>query len=224
MPFLPSKLRKRISLSRQEMCDISRAISRDYSPLLFSSRAEKAAKIRLSPHELLNISRQISREFAPRRHDESSRLVLMAVSPTRLHVYWHIAKRRLTQTTSEEQPKLTLRIYTESEDHSAKTTQNTAASNWFDIAISHDDGQRDIYLPTPINATRSFQFRATLGQSQEDHTFIPLLESNRVIVPQPTPVKAHQDLPAAISQFIIEVSSASSVNLTASGQGKAPSR
>lgn len=222
MPFPPSKLRNRIPLSRQEMCGISQAISRDYSPLLFSSRAAKAAKIRFSPQELLDISRQISREFAPRRHDRQSRLVLMAVSPKRLHVYWHIAKRRLTQTQSEEPPELTLRIYTESEDHSAETIQNAAASNWFDIAISHDDGQQDIYLPEPITAARPFKFRAALGQSRKHQTFIPLLESNMAVVPQPAPVTVREDLPAAISQSIIGLSSASSANLTASGQGKDP--
>ncbi len=219
MPLPPSKLRNRIPLSRQEIYGISQAISRDYSPLLFTSRTTKA-KIRFSPQELLDISKQISREFAPSRHNMKPRLVLMAVSPKRLHVYWHVAKHRLTQTKPEEQQELTLRIYTVSQASSEETLENAATPSWFDIEINNVDGQQDIYLPNAIAASRPFQFRAALGQTREHQTFITLIESNTAAVPQPIPLTSCEALPVAISQSIIPISSASSINHTVSGQGK----
>ena len=97
MPLSSAKFRNRIKLSRQEMCGISQAISRDFSPRFMAGKATGNRETQFSSQELLEISQQISREHAPSRANHPSGLVLLAVSPKRLHAYWHITKQRLIQ-------------------------------------------------------------------------------------------------------------------------------
>lgn len=108
-----------MSLSQQELCAISERISRDYAPR-FSRHGHAAGQgMPFSSQELQAISHQISLDFAPSRRGDQSQLVLMAVSPQRLHVYWQVPNQKLPQQpissndqTSSRQPEaLTLRIY-----------------------------------------------------------------------------------------------------------------
>jgi len=221
MPSNLSKLRTRIQLSQQEIYGISRAISRDFSPLLFASKTAPASKIQFSSQELLDISRQISQEYAPKRSSQQSRLVLLAVSPTRLHTYWHIGQRRSNQLSKQDdQQPMTLRIYTQPKSDLEQTVPNDTPIHWFDVSVNSDDGQQDIYLSEPIPASSPFKYRAVLGENKDNHTFTPLIYSNTAAAYPSIPPQERNKQSNPNTQFIMSLTHASSTDKTASGQGK----
>lgn len=218
----------RITLSPQEMCVISQKISRDFSPQLFASRVGGPAKKRFTPQELLDISQQISREYSPSKVSHQSRLVLLALSPRRLHVYWQGAKRLLNEALNRIAPAQTmiLRIYTQPESQTIEAGANASNQaeiepNWFDIAVTQTKGQQDVLLPETVAANRLMHYRAELGQIDDQSIFTPQLYSNTTAAPQTLPMQTRIQLPNAIAQFIMPtIDPASSAGKTASGQGK----
>jgi hypothetical protein len=223
MPVSSSNFRNRIKLSRQEMCMISQAISRDFSPRFLGGRSRYAARIQFSARELLDISSQISREFAPGKLNHQSRLVLLAVSPRRLHAYWHVAKQRLEQAlkrVEQEQP-MTLRIYAQLEPQAKTSEQPNAEQAWLDVAIENKEGHRDIWLPEPVAGSESVHYRAVLGDRRGDQLFTPLVYSNITVAPGTKQALAWGELPNAIAQSIMAAGNpASSSGKSVSGQGK----
>lgn len=223
MPISSSNVRPRIALSRQEMCIISQNISRDFSPRLFASRTGRRAKNRFTPRELLEISRQISREYAPKKVSHQARLVLLAISPRRLHVYWHLAKRRLTEASNQSgaAQALTLRIYADSKTLQAPTQQPAAEQSWFDVKLDSLDGQRDVWLPEPLVNVSAIRYRAALGEIAGEQLFIPRVYSNAALTPPTIKPESRENLPNVMVPFIMPtLNTASSAGKTASGQGK----
>lgn len=201
---------------------ISQRISRDFSPRLFSSRAGQR-RSRFSPQQLLEISQQISREYAPNKISHQSRLVLLAVSPRRLHAYWHVAKRLLTAALQkiEPPPAMTLRVYNDA----AVIDKNGQAGTqpaWFDVEVNKADGQQDIWLPESLAVDKTaHHYRAVLGEVQTDQVFTPLVYSHATTKPYLDRPLMRNDLPEAMAQFIMTAEHpASSAGKTASGQGK----
>lgn len=229
MPLASNQLHTRIALSQQEMCIISQAISRDFSPRLFGSRMGSQAKRGFTPQELLQISQQISRDYAPSKVSHQSRLVLLAVSPRRLHAYWQVAKRLLTNALQRIEPPqpMMLRIYAQPDAQNQAESQTQAVSqtlnepDWFDIAISADEGQRDVILPTTFSTNAPMHYSAVLGKTNSDQQFIPLTYSNPTVAPHPVEPMQRVGLANVMEQFIMFVpNQASSVPKTASSQGK----
>ena len=223
MPVLSSNVRQGLVLSRQEMCIISQAINRDFSPRLFGSRVSRSAASRFSPQELRDISQQISREYAPSRTMRQSRLVLLAVSPRRLHAYWHIAKRRLSEALqrNEAAHALTLRIYAEADTAGLPLQTANYDTNWFDVPVTRVDGQQDIWLPEPLIARSGVQYRAELGEMNARQIFFPQVTSNAAQTANIVASQTRNALPEAVAQFIMSDSHpTSSTSKTASGQGK----
>ena len=228
MPLSPVNAHPRMTLSRQDMCMISQRISRDFSPRLFVSRAGKHQQTRFSPQELLEISQQISREYAPNKISHQSRLVLLSVSPRRLHAYWHVAKRLLTAALQkiEPPPAMTLRIYSEV-DSLADVTERTSEPAWFDVVVNKADGQQDIWLPESLAVDKTaHQYRAVLGELRQDQVFTPVVYSHAKAKPYLDRPWTRNDLPEAMAAFIMTSPNnpASSAGKTASGQGKSASR
>ncbi|MCK9606141.1 MAG: DUF4912 domain-containing protein [Methylomonas sp.] len=223
MPISSSNVRPRIVLSRQEMCIISQNISRDFSPRLFASRAGLQTKNHFTPRELLEISQQISREYAPNKVSHQARLVLLAVSPRRLHVYWHLAKRRLNEASTRvgvAQP-MTLRIYTDTKTLPAPSPQPAAEQTWFDVSVDSLDGQQDVWLPEPLVTISPFRYLAALGEIDDEQIFTPRVYSNAASTPQTIKPERREELPNAMVPFIMPaLNTASSAGKTASGQGK----
>lgn len=118
MPLSPPK-RRQILLSQQELFAISESIGRDYTPRFSRHGRAGAHSAHFSSRELLDISQQIGRDFAPQRQAEQSQLVLMTVSPRRLHVYWQLAQQKsranalslTAEALSPDSEELMLRIY-----------------------------------------------------------------------------------------------------------------
>lgn len=223
MPISSSNVRQPIELSRQEMSIISQNISRDFSPRLFSSRAGRRAKKHFTPRELLEISRQISREYAPNKINHQARLVLLAVSPRRLHVYWHLAKRRLTEASnqSEVRQPLTLRIFADNKTLQTPMEQPAAEQSWFDVNVDGLDGQRDVWLPESLVNASAIRYRAALGEMAGEQLFTPQVYSNAALTPPTIKSESREKLPNAMVPFIMPaLNTASSAGKTASGQGK----
>lgn len=223
MPISSSNVRPRVALSRQEMCIISQNISRDFSPRLFASRAGRQAKNRFTPRELLEISQQISREYSPNKVSHQARLVLLAVSPRRLHVYWHLAKRRLTEASKQPEVArpMTLRIYAETKTLPVATAQAAAEQTWFDVRVDSLDGQQDVWLPEPLVNISTVRYRGALGEINGEQIFIPQVYSNAALTPQIIKPERREELPNAMVPFIMpDLNTASSAGKTASGQGK----
>lgn len=223
MPISRSNVSQSIELSRQEMCIISQNISRDFSPRLFAGRTGRGANRRFTPCELLEISRQISREYAPNKVSHQARLVLLAVSPRRLHVYWHLAKRRATEAPRppEAVEPMTLRIYADAETPPAAEQRLPAEPIWFDVKVNSQDGQRDVWVPEALAEVSAIRYRAALGDLADGHLFTPRVFSNAALPPQAIKQERRAELPSAMVPFIMPAfNAASSAGKTASGQGK----
>lgn len=218
MPISSSNVSQPIELSRQEMCIISRNISRDFAPRLFAGQAGRGANSRFTPRELLEISRQISREYAPNKVSHQAGLVLLAVSPRRLHVYWHLAKRRMTESPSppETAEPMTLRIYAY-----AETRPTPAEPIWFDVKVDSQDGRRDVWVPEALADASAIRYRAALGDMADDRLFTPRVFSNAALPPPAIKQARREELPDAMVPYIMPaLNAASSAGKTASGQGK----
>ena len=206
---------------------ISQRISRDFSPRLFTRRTGQHQPSRFSPQELLEISQQISREYAPSKISHQSRLVLLAVSPRRLHAYWHVAKRLLTAALQkiEPPPAMTLRIYSDDVPASEVNEQADNQPAWFDVAVNKADGQQDIWLPESFAVDKvAHHYRAVMGELRTNQIFTPLVYSHAVAKSYLERPQALHSLPEAMAQFImIDSPPASSAGKTASGQGKSAS-
>ncbi len=228
MSLSQSQLRQ-ITLSQQELCAISLAISRDFSPRFFRSRSGRSPQNQFSPQELREISRQICRDFAPSAISDKSRLVLLALAPRRLHVYWQIAGQRLRQSIkgSEIQPaqgdvpQLTLRIY----PPPTVQPENPSAEQqpWIEIAVDNWQGQQDVRLPkamiNPDNPAQPMPYHAVLGQVGADQSFEALAYSNLAVPPSSGRPPQDSLLSPQLVPFIMSGSSSPS-GKTTSGQGK----
>lgn len=229
MPFSSPKP-SRIVLSQQEISMISQAISRDFSPRFFGGRRGRGRQTRFSSQELREISRLIARDYAPALKDDKQRLVLLALSPRRLHVYWQIAKRRLPKVdqavglaleSTTPPTELMLRIYPPAADASP-LADRAVSPPWLDIVVDDWQGHRDVLLPETLPESRGTEpksYQAVLGLAAPGADFKPLVFSNDVTTPrQPEPDSRHR---FGLDEFIIPVSIPSSTNgKTASGQGK----
>lgn len=172
MTFLHSGYNSKINLSAKEMLEISREISRDFTPCFSSQMPELVEKIRLSPRELLDIGNEIGRDFAPKASPNSSELTLLPVDPGHLYVYWHLAENRETSKPDNEcKDQLTLRIYSQPEQETADT--ETAA--WFDVTIDSPKTQQQVSLPSPVDETA---YSAVIGKYCADDSFIAFAHSN----------------------------------------------
>jgi hypothetical protein len=225
MRSTPSNARHRIALSRQELYMISQSINREFSPRQFAGRASrKPSNSRFTPRELLDISQQISRDYAPGLAGHQPGLVLLMVSPRRLHAYWHLAKKRLNSLSpakGAEQP-MTLRIYAESASNPQQTEiQQDGIPQWFDMAISPADGHQDIWLPEASSSLANTRYRAELGEVRSGDNFVAEVSSNTALVAPPGASDEHGELTNPVLQAIMTVTlPAASGGKTASGQGK----
>lgn len=201
---------------------ISHAISRDFSPRLFRSRLQPRAQRLFTPQELLEISQQISREYAPSRVSHQSRLVLLAVSPRRLHAYWHVAKRLLNGALNRIEPEpTTLRIYAQPNNvRESSDSQDQNRYNWFDVPIHADLGQQDVLLPEAFMLNPAMHYSAALGQMDEEQLFTPFTCSNTTETPQRIPPSQRLEMSKAMVPFIMPATIVSSAVKTASSQGK----
>jgi uncharacterized protein YdhG (YjbR/CyaY superfamily) len=236
-----------MSLSQQELCAISERISRDYAPR-FSRHGHTASQgMHFSSRELQEISRQISLDFAPALKADQSQLVLMAVSPNRLHVYWQVAnqlspEQRVSpknQVSTPAPEALMLRIYGQSqpefEPHSSVNncpgerqseilekvmSTHDKASPCVELSLDAWQGQQDILLPQATGSSTR-RYNAVLGESGANVTFKPLAYSNITALPTSNrPIRANFMDPI-IGQFVIAHSALSSFSAgVISGQGK----
>lgn len=233
MPLPPQKSRNRIPLSRQDLCAISQIISRDFSPRVFCCRVNtNSATVFFSSHELLEIGRQISREYAPSLDARQSELVLLSISPKRLHAYWHLTPGREEEFEAQhlhrQTHSMTLRIYPQSVSavQARPSEENDALLPWFDVAVSGQSGHQDIMVPESLQvAAQPLQFSAVLGDTLNGNEFVPYLYSDAAASPWQVPTDHGERLVNAIARFIMpELAAAPFAGKTASGQGKSNSR
>ena len=200
---------------------ISHAISRDFSPRLFRSRLQPRIQWRFTPQELLEISQQISREYAPSRISHQSRLVLLAVSPRRLHAYWHVAKRLLNAALNRMEPEpTTLRIYAQPDSQESEDSQDQNQCNWFDVPIHASLGQQDVVLPEAFTLNPAMHYSAALGQMDDQQLFTPFTCSNTATAPQLILPAQRIQMSKAMAPFIMPATTVFSAVKTASSQGK----
>lgn len=214
---------------------ISQAISRDFSPRFFGDRRGRGRQTRFSSQELREISRLIARDYAPGLNDGKQRLVLLALAPRRLHVYWQLAKRRLTKADDvagqimESPPlmpptppsELMLRIYPPVVEQ-ASLEEPAANPPWLDIAVNDWQGHQDVLLPEILSEFGGDQprpYQAVLGLAAPGRDFEPLVFSNDAAPIRQPERDSRRSL--GRGEFIIPVSIPSLSNgKTASGQGK----
>jgi len=227
MPSRPEKPQPRIQLSRQEIRNISEEISRDFSPRYRNTKTRNLYIALFCSHELLEISREISKEYAPSLDDSRPTLVLLPVSPTRLHAYWHSVNRPTPAPPeqAEQRESMVLRIYTQSKASATEPESNQSRDNWIDIAVDEEHGHLDINIPPPPAGTIARQYCAVLGNLQANQSFKVWIHANTSDMAQfpAQPDVNNQNNPVA--QFIMSnFMPASSAGLPASAQGKQSSR
>ncbi len=215
MPFSPTRSRPRAELSQQEMRTISQAIGREFAPRFFRRQLAPGSGCSFSSQELRDIGCEISREFAPNRLVRPPGLVLLALSPQRLHAYWQAPQPLSTampQSAEAAQEPLTLRVF----PHAAATAENRLESPWLDLVVARSGFHADIPLPDAWLRNAVSEFSAVLGETAADGAFKPLLVSNSATAPA-----RYWDsltaLPQVFSQFILpNLPAASSVSVKVS--------
>lgn len=119
--------------------------------------------------DLRELEKVLERQFP--RPLEASELVLMDVSPHRLHAYWEITPPDLAATgIAPEEAQFLLRFHDLSDDNLSRS---------FDIEISGPSGSR--YVELWEDARR---YQAELGVLGENGTLIDLARSNLVELPR----------------------------------------
>jgi hypothetical protein len=174
MTFLHSGYNSKISLSAQELLEISQAISRDFTPCFSSGMPELVEKIRLSAQELLEIGEEIGRDFAPKASCQIAEVVLLPVDPGHLYAYWDLGENQdIPAPDNGCQEQLTLRIYSQPEAEQA--APETAA--WFDIPIDSPNTRQQVPLPSPVD---DMAYSAAIGKYCEDDGFIAFAHSSLI--------------------------------------------
>jgi len=177
MAFLHSEYNFKINLSAKEMLEISRQISREFSPCFSSGAPELVEKIRLSSKELFDISEEIGRDYAPKVSFNSPEVTLLPVDPGHLYAYWNVGEHReVSMPDNARQDPLTLRIYSKPDE---ETVANEIPS-WFDIAIDSSETRQQVTLPNPVDETA---YSAAIGRHSLDDSFIVFAHSNVIHAP-----------------------------------------
>lgn len=166
MAFLHSGHNSKIKLSAYEMLEISREISRNFTPCFLSPMPDSAEKIRLTPSELLDIGEEIGRDFAPKQSCNVPELMLLPVDPGHLYAYWNLG-----ESAKSDNDQLTLRIYAQSDEESAASE----TASWFDVAIGNSKTQQQVALP---QLTDHMAYSAVIGQYATDDGFTEFVRSN----------------------------------------------
>jgi len=144
MAFLQSAPLIKMKLFPQEMREISLTIRREFSPRFVSSNALSRKGISFSAQELLTISQEIARDFAPYSVENRTKLVLLPIDPTHLHVYWRFAEKPLNKVAVDDvEPKLTLRLFS----HPPAMPDNIVEPTWIDFPINKDQQHLQVVLP-----------------------------------------------------------------------------
>lgn len=218
------------TLDQQEMRCISEAISRNYTPRFFRSRAPDPKQIQFSSQELREISRQIGREHGHLGDQRQSRLALLPVAPGHLHAYWQLAPQlsaasevTSTQTEEPETKQLTLRIYRESEPAPNPTPVNHDTHIVVDIPLPQHQGHQDIQLPLPDgDENRQPSYQASLGWHYPDHPFQVIVDSASAAPGSPPRLPPQQADSPALQQSIMAHRRPETSMTSRSGQGKEP--
>ena len=129
----------------------------------------------LDRESLKNIGKELEKHF-PRTLEETE-LVLLEVSPHRLHAYWHITPWDLDTVlakTRHNQARLVMRFH----DLSGETPA-TIRHPWFDLELTETSGSR--YVELWQDAKR---YRAELGMRIGDGQLLDLARSNVVELPR----------------------------------------
>ncbi|MDD4915931.1 MAG: DUF4912 domain-containing protein [Methylococcales bacterium] len=193
MTLLQSAASIRIELSQPELCDISQAISRAFSPCFMSRFAE----LRFSAQELLAVSQEISRDFAPQRLAGGHSLVLLPVDPRHLHVYWRLAEPR--REPDAGQP-LTLRLFPGPERPPALPPPARQENRYFDIVVKDDQHRLQVELPAGGPGVR---YQAALGRLDAGREFTAYAYSNPADMPFRQPPAETASLSAPIARFVL---------------------
>ncbi|MGZ5614903.1 MAG: DUF4912 domain-containing protein, partial [Methylobacter sp.] len=177
MTFLHSGHNSKINLSAKDMLEISREISRNFSPCFSSGMPQLVEKIRLSSKELFDIGQEIGRDYAPKVSQTIPEVTLLPVDPGHLHAYWNLGNdREVPASGNESKEQLTLRIYAQADE--GKAADQTPS--WFDIAIDDSATRQQVTLPNPVDET---VYSAVIGKQSEDHGFIVFAHSNIIHAP-----------------------------------------
>lgn len=206
-PFSETKAFAQPVLSRHDLLDIAEAISRDFAPRFAPASPHQSGNcLQLSRQELLTISEQISREYTPRSSTQNNKLVLLPVTPDRLHAYWHFHNETVPANpdNTQPQPELTLRIFLQTAEQ-AETPEQTA-SNWFDISVEPTQIQQSITLPHHSAG----QMTAVLGSRGDKSNFHALLYSNTTQIPDSD--AKHHPLSPVLSALITPYQTPSSIS------------
>jgi hypothetical protein len=129
----------------------------------------------LDRESLKAIGKELERHFPDRQ--EATELVLMGVSPHRLHAYWHIMPLDLEgvlNATKDPHARLVIRFY----DLSQPTTGQPARHE-FDLELTETSGSRYVELWQDAR-----HYTAELGLRTADGGLLKLARSNRVELPR----------------------------------------
>ncbi|PPD19269.1 MAG: hypothetical protein CTY23_12170 [Methylomonas sp.] len=189
-------------------------IHRDFSPAFASVHAANAG-MALTRQELQDVAEHIRREFTPSRSSRPAQLVLLPVSPTRLHVYWHI-----TAADVGADMRWILRLYQQatSPTPAPAIALPAAADEWLDLIVEKPLGQTDILLSGP--AATGMSYRATLAPiAGHSHSNSPLHSkpAHAIVTSGDNPT---ENLPPALAAFLLPaLPSTSSFAQSSCGQG-----
>jgi len=161
-----------ISVSTQEMFNISDKISRDFSPISLIKPKVNPAKIKLSCKQLLEVSQNISLYYTPKLSSSTKELTLLHINPRQFYTYWNLNENHshlLLSTMYNNE--LFLRVYAQPEQ--GKT--HVDSKSIIEFPVHSTQGQQKIYIPS---TSSNMLYSATIGKCTSNNDFISLISSN----------------------------------------------
>ncbi|WP_045778212.1 DUF4912 domain-containing protein [Methylocucumis oryzae] len=182
-----------ITLSSEELFEISQEIAFNYSPKrigLFSSFDEhktlsnqnkipnktfssQYSNTRLTMQEILNINQEVRLNYTPDADESLPDVLLLPVDPFHIYAYWSV----MTTQAPQAHP-LHLRVYWHPDG-----TLTTAKHIWFDIPLNTEKNRQQLRVPLSGE-----YYSAAVGSLDANAHFIQLAHSNTVQVPHIKPV------------------------------------
>jgi hypothetical protein len=129
----------------------------------------------LDRESLHAIGQELKKHFPPRHG--GTELVLMEVSPQRLHAYWHVTPADLKGALAkakDPQARLVIRFYDLSKPATGRTSRQ-----WFDVELTETSGSRYVELWQAAK-----RYAGELGLRTERDKLLSLAHSNTVELPR----------------------------------------
>jgi len=158
-----------IQYTHSELLTISQQISQQFSPEILTKRCVTTRHQEMSSQQLREVSQQISTYYTVKLDLNTTRLLLLPVTPNSLYIYWNLADNQANLARQQRLGRQwMLKIFAQSTMNVGKIVEQSI----IEIPINQTQSRQQITLPT---TQKNSLYSASLGILDAEHLFSPLL-------------------------------------------------